>query len=358
VTEWLTWRAATEAALYGRRGFYRRPEGPAGHFRTSVHVSDAFGAALLRLARAAELDTVLDVGAGRGELVRTLHRLDPSLRLHGVDLAARPDGLPDAIGWSAEIPAGLPALLIANEWLDNVPLDVAERTEDGVELVLVDPASGAERLGGPVPDADARWLAAWWPLAAAQPGDRAEIGRSRDEAWAAAVRALPAGLAVAVDYGHRRDARPAFGTLAGFREGRAVPPVPDGSCDVTAHVALDACDAAGRRAGATASVLTTQREALRALGISGARPPLDLARTAPAEYLRALAAASDAAELTARGGLGAHGWLVQAVRIPLPAVARSLVSDLDLQFAQAADDVPGLPLRLRQQPQAGGVPEQ
>ncbi|MEU1025014.1 hypothetical protein ABZ366_23525, partial [Streptomyces sp. NPDC005904] len=31
------WREAAETALYGPEGFYRRPEGPAGHFRTSVH---------------------------------------------------------------------------------------------------------------------------------------------------------------------------------------------------------------------------------------------------------------------------------------------------------------------------------
>ena len=322
--EWLTWRAAMEAALYGQGGFYHRPEGPAGHFRTSVHVSDVFGQALLRLARAAELDTVVDVGAGRGELLRTLRRLDPALRLYGVDLAARPDGLPGGIGWSEEIPADLPALLIANEWLDNVPVDIVERTENGIELVLVDPASGAERLGGPVPDADARWLETWWPLAGTEPGDRAEIGRGRDEAWAAAVGSLPAGLAVAVDYGHRREARPEFGTLAGYREGRAVAPVPDGSRDVTAHVALDACAAAGRKAGATDTLLTTQRDALHALGVSGERPPLELAHSEPVGYLRALAAASDAAELTARGGLGEHGWLVQAVRIPLPALLRPL----------------------------------
>ncbi|NED77150.1 hypothetical protein G3I51_33510, partial [Streptomyces sp. SID9944] len=30
---WLGWRAAARDALYGPAGFYRRPEGPAGHFR-------------------------------------------------------------------------------------------------------------------------------------------------------------------------------------------------------------------------------------------------------------------------------------------------------------------------------------
>jgi hypothetical protein len=57
----------------------------------------------------------------------------------------------------------------------------------------------------------------------------------------------------------------------------------------------------------------TQRDALRALGIAGARPPLTLASTRPAEYVRALARAGEAAELTAAGGLGDFGWLLQPV---------------------------------------------
>ena len=34
---WRTWEAAWRDALYGPVGFYRRPEGPAGHFRTAAH---------------------------------------------------------------------------------------------------------------------------------------------------------------------------------------------------------------------------------------------------------------------------------------------------------------------------------
>ncbi|MYS43043.1 hypothetical protein GTY23_17755, partial [Streptomyces sp. SID5998] len=64
-------------------------------------------------------------------------------------------------------------------------------------------------------------------------------------AWAGAVSRLRRGLAVAVDYAHTAADRPPFGTLTGFRDGRETAPVPDGSCDLTAHVALDACAAAG-----------------------------------------------------------------------------------------------------------------
>jgi SAM-dependent MidA family methyltransferase len=130
-------------------------------------------------------------------------------------------------------------------------------------------------------------------------------------------------VAVAVDYAHDREARPPYGTLAGYRGGVQVPPVPDGSCDLTAHVALDAVAAAGRRAGAGETRLDTQRAALPALGIDGRRPPRELAGTDPPAYLAGLRRAGEVGELTDPAGLGGFGWLVQAVgiRLPLPPTA-------------------------------------
>lgn len=335
---WRGWREATERALYGADGFFVQPVGPAGHFRTSVHTSGAgaglFAGAVLELVhqvdlglgRPAEL-VVTDVGAGRGELLvalgvharARLPELADRLVLRAVERAPRPAGLPDWVGWGPEVEPARHGVLFANEWLDNVPLEIAEVDPDGVvRTVLVDPATGAERLGDPVGGAEADWLARWWPLQ--EPGHRAEIGLPRDLAWTAAVGALGAGLAVAVDYVHRADARPPFGTLASFRGGREVRPVPDGSCDLTAHVALDAAlDAStvGNRK-VVHSLWTSQREALRLLGVSGARPPLARASSDPAGYLRALASAGEAAELTAPGGLGGFGWGLQSVAMPLP----------------------------------------
>jgi SAM-dependent MidA family methyltransferase len=134
------------------------------------------------------------------------------------------------------------------------------------------------------------------------------------------------GVAVAVDYGHvlRPVAGPSstpeqqdvFGarrpTLTGYRLGRAVPPVPDGSCDLTAHVALDSA------AAATGSRLLRQREALRSLGVDGSLP----AWTGDAAgYARALQDASQAGSLLDASGLGGHGWLVRAVGVPDPLAA-------------------------------------
>ncbi|MGC9500361.1 SAM-dependent methyltransferase [Streptomyces sp. WG7] len=343
-TGWRSWREATQDALYGPAGFYRGPEGPAGHFRTSVHASPLFAGAVARLlcrvdealGRPAALDFV-DMAAGRGELVTGVLAALPAdvaarTRAYAVEVAGRPDGLDHRIEWLGEPPPGTTGLLFANEWLDNVPVEVAEVDSAGVARRVLVRDDGTERLGEPVDGAEAAWLARWWPLPGEE-GLRAEIGLPRDAAWASAVSALDAGLAVAADYAHTVDARPPFGTLTGFREGRETPPVPDGSCDITAHVALDAC-AAAHTARCTPertppdALLRPQREALRALGVAGARPPLALASTDPAAYVRALAAASQAAELTAPGGLGGLGdfmWLIQPVG---PVDAAALLVDV------------------------------
>ncbi|MEU8284437.1 SAM-dependent methyltransferase [Micromonospora sp. NPDC048905] len=404
------WRDAMSRALYGPGGFFVTGTGPADHFRTSVHASPAFATAVLRLI--SEVDTaldhpprldVVDVGAGRGELLHSLLRLvaaepavgvavgvsarplgeEPSsgtvrpslaerVRFRAVEYADRPKNLPEEINWTAEIPTKITGVLLATEWLDNVPLDVAVNTEDGWRYVLVDPENGTETVGDPLSPADLDWLTRWWPsptsppstdsepdrgvtstgatsesesgFGAARPAQgssltarsrpgcpetphsnhpRAEIGRSRDEAWANAVQKIERGIAVAVDYGHLRDSRPANGTLTGYRAGRQVPPVPDGASDVTAHVAMDSVASAGAAVARCAYSLVSQREALRALGADGGRPPIGLAGTDPAGYVRALAAASAVAELTDPAGLGGHLWLRQPVGIPLgPAVAR------------------------------------
>ncbi|MEU4112934.1 SAM-dependent methyltransferase [Kitasatospora sp. NPDC028055] len=322
---WMRWAPAMERALYDRDGgFYRRPEGPAGHFRTSVHASPRFARAVARLllevdealGRPEEL-ALVDVGAGRGELLAGVLAELPGpvlarLRPYGVELAERPAGLPSTALWTTEPPRGVTGLLFANEWLDNVPLDAGEVDGDGVlRYREVDTATGEERLGEPVSAADAAWAERWWP--AVEPGEVVEFGAPRDAAWARAVAGLERGLAVAVDYGHTAGRRPPFGTFTGFRDGREVAPVPDGSCDVTAHVALDAVAVPGLH-----SLWTTQREALRALGVSGGRPPLALASTDPAGYLRALSGAGEGAELTDPAGLGGFGWVLQAVRMPVP----------------------------------------
>ncbi|MDN3353909.1 SAM-dependent methyltransferase [Actinomadura sp. DC4] len=317
-----------ERALYGPGGFYTRGERPAAHFRTSVHASQRFAQAMARLV--AEVDETLghparfdlvDVGAGSGEL---LAEIAPAAGLGGrlhpiaVEVAPRPAGLTPAIEWRDALPDSITGLVIANEWLDNVPLDVVELTGSGPRLVVVDPSTGAELHGSAPSREDTEWLERWWPLG--ELGDRAEIGRYRCAAWASVIERMRGGMALAIDYAHEREGRPVYGTLTGYRDGRCVSPIPDGSCDITAHVALDACAEAGVGAGADGTLLTTQRASLRALGLHGTRPPLELARTDARGYLQALRAAGEDAELIDREGLGGFGWLVQTVGVPVPRV--------------------------------------
>jgi SAM-dependent MidA family methyltransferase len=303
---YLPWERAWQEALFGEAGFYRRPEGPAGHFRTSAHAAPTVLArAVARLARTAGCGAVLDLGAGRGELLTALARLadeGPPLRLHGVDVVGRPPLLPPVVRWS-RADGGIPygafadALVVAWEVLDTVPCPVLEiGPDDRPHLVLVDPATGRERLGAAPGDADLDWCRRWWPADGLQEGDRIEVGRPRDAWWQGHVRLLRrigGGVLLAVDYAHTRATRPPVGTLSGYRAGRLVPPVPDGSCDVTAHVALDAVAAAGREAGAAEGTLAPQHAALRSLDVRGDEPGAD--------------------DLLDPAGLGGFTWLLQRV---------------------------------------------
>jgi SAM-dependent MidA family methyltransferase len=360
VTEPLLWRTAMTDALYGTDGFFTRPQGPGGsgaHFRTSVHASALFAMAVLRLVVTADEALgrpnpfeVVDIGAGAGHLLRRLAALAPThlasrLRLSAVEVAPRPGDLPGSIAWSDRPPAprSVTGVVLATEWLDNVPLDIAEIDEQTVpRYVRVDPRTGTETLDAALDTADEEWARRWWAERPWQPGSRVELGASRDQAWAGAVRGLARGLAVTVDYGHMWYARPVFGTLTGFYAGRVTPAVPDGSRDITAHVAVDAACAAGEAEAGEPAILVTQREALAALGVDGTRPPIELATKDPTAYVRALSAASQAAELTDGDGLGGHYWIVQPVRVPAEAVPASLRAHLPVT-GHAAGPVTGQP---------------
>ena len=368
------WEVAWGEALYGPDGFYRREVGPAGHFTTSAHgpLGAAFASALLTLAAREGLGTIVDFGAGRGELLGHLHAgasasasasasagasasasagvsagAGPSASagasasasagagagagagqdgpappagptpppgppappaLHGVDVVPRPAGLPDDIGWTVTAGGGAvtdlrrldPALVVANEWLDVLPCPIVEVDRFGTTRYVHVERDGSESLGDPVRGADAEWLASWWPTSASGPGQRAEVGLPRDRAYAALLASCPPGsLVIVIDYGHLRSERPAHGSLTGYRRGALAPPMPDGSCDLTAHVAMDSLGA---------DRLLRQGDALRQLGLSGARPAHELSRRDPLGYLAALSSASAAAALMAAGGLGDFWW--------------------------------------------------
>jgi SAM-dependent MidA family methyltransferase len=312
------WTEAWHDALYGPHGFYRRPEGPAGHFATSAHgipgAGELLARAVLELAARHGLDHVLEVGSGRGELLRALHAAAAErrtlVRLTGLDVVDRPDDLPDDVAWEhspggAALPPGLRGLrgtlVVAHEWLDVVPCPVVAEV-DGVWRPLAVDADGTESVAGWLDPEDAAWLGRWWPVPEHQADlgpARAEAGLARDRAYQDLVSRVDHGLVVAVDYGHTRGDRPHHGSLTAYRDGQQVTPRPDGTCDLTAHVAVDSLGA---------GVLVRQREVLLDLLGPATLPWHGRAGSDPAGYLADLARASTLRLLTAPGGLGGFWW--------------------------------------------------
>ena len=337
----LPWSSAWQRAAFGPGGFYSTGAGarmwPHRFFRTSVHVGAVFHAALatllvdvdVRLDHPDVLDLV-DIGAGRGELLPGLLDALPRdvaarVRAVAVDVHAPPDDLDPRVRWVVgaapdAVPRGIRGLVVANEWLDDVPLDVVQLDDDLTPRLVLVTRDGTETLGPRLDDDEAwaargldavrarDWVERWWPLtpeASAYPGDRAEIGVTRDDAWREVVARVDAGTALAIDYGHHREQH-RRASLTGYRlAGRVSAPVPDGSINLTAHVAVDSvAEAVGVR-----KAIRRQRESLQALGVSASLPASSLAAHDPSAYADALQAASDSAELLDPSGLGAFVWV-------------------------------------------------
>jgi len=300
-------------AASGGDGFWTTTV-PSDHFRTASTLGPELAQAVAGLlADRPGLRRVLELGAGDGRLLADLRALRPDLALTGVDLRGRPAHVDPTIHWrtdrwdvrrdtwtSGAVPALLaeevPTLVLAVEWLDDLPCKLAAPAGDGwreldADLVPADPLGGA----------DLAWVQRWWPT-----GDQVEVGRTRDAAWAAVLRGLAAGggAALLVDYGHRRADRPRAGSLAAFRAGRAVEPRPLADRNLTAHVAVDAVAAAGTAAGGR-TVLAGRQEST----LPGLLPPVP----GEADPLTALAARSRRRALTAAAGWGGHHWLLQEV---------------------------------------------
>ena len=311
---WQPWTRAWQDALYGPGGFYRRSS-PAEHFATAAHGIPGAGAllatAVLSLARQHHLTHIVDVGAGRGELLREIARQDQDLALTSTDVVPRPADLPHSIAW-VQSPGGAlladslsqldQVLVIAHEWLDVVPCAIAEHDGRTWRLVEVSEA-GEERLAGELDDVSMAWCQEY-SFTDPERGDRLEIGASRDAAYAQLCSRVREGLVVAVDYGYRAGQQPRHGTLTAYRDGVQCPPVPDGSCDLTAHVCIDSL-------GADSAV--SQRRMLDRIGPGVQQPRLTLASSDPPAYLRAVATRSAWSALRAPGGLGDFWWVMRTV---------------------------------------------
>ena len=293
-------------ALYGPSGFYRQASGPAGHFATSAQglpgVDELLADLVAAVAAAHHLEKIIEIGCGRGELLKLLRERAPHLRLLGVDVVPRPSSLAPGIDWlvspgAERLPEQLTdlrgALVFAHEWLDVVPCDIAVRTDAGFRLLAVD-GDGDLVPDRPLDDAQDAWVRAHWP-----DGEVVEIGLRRDAAYRDLRSRLSDGLLVCVDYAHTADDRPEGGTFVGYRAGAVCAPRFDGSTDLTAHVAIDSLGA---------DRLLRQHEVADEFLDRPARPDHACAGTDPSGYVAALRARAAWTALTAPGGLGDFRW--------------------------------------------------
>ncbi len=237
--------ARANAAYYATRD-------PFADFATAPEISQAFGeilgawaAVAWRAMGAPDPVLLVEAGPGRGTLLadalRLVARVAPdfaaSLRLHLVETSPRlraiqAAALPGhAVTWHdriEDVPVG-PLILLANEFLDALPIRQLVRTGTGWSERHVEAGGFALRDGAPPPaPLDGRAVA---------PGEVLELC----EPALAVVRHLSdrlarePGAALFLDYGPDR---PGNGdTLQALRDGRPADPLANpGSADLTAHV--------------------------------------------------------------------------------------------------------------------------
>jgi SAM-dependent MidA family methyltransferase len=239
----------------------RDPLGADGDFTTAPEISQMFGemvgAALAdawtRAGKPADA-IYAELGPGRGTLaadaLRVMQRAAFSGDVHFVETspalrAEQAERLPNA-HWHDSIEAlpGAPLLLVANEFLDALPV---RQCVDGIERRI-------EVIGG--------------RLAFGRDGRIMEDSPARSAAVAgiAARLATGGGTALLIDYGHAASA--AGDTLQAVHAHRFAHVLErPGEQDLTAHVDFQAVAEAARDAGAAVTDLVTQGEWLERLGI-------------------------------------------------------------------------------------------
>lgn len=295
-----------------RHGYYvtRDPLGAAGDFVTAPEISQMFGelvglwaaAVWQRMCAPARL-ALVELGPGRGTLMADLLRaaaavpgFRAALAVHLVETspalrARQQQALHGAAAtWHADIddlPDG-PAIVIANEFFDALPVDQAVKAADGWHARMVGIGADDRLVIMAAPD-PLRGFATLLPpgLREAPPGAVYEWRADHLPAALAARLVRAGGAALVIDYGHAESA--AGDTLQAVRgHGFADPLADPGEADLTAHVDFAALARTAARAGARVNGPLPQGEFLMRLGLAER-----------AERLRAQATARQAADIDA-----------------------------------------------------------
>ena len=265
-----------------RHGYYitRDPLGDKGDFITAPEVSQVFGELLGVWAVGAwsamgqpDAFNLVELGPGRGTLMAdvqrtvtkaapafaaaaSLHLVETSPVLRGRQRAAVGEGAT----WHdrlEDVPEG-PMILLANEFLDAIPIRQFERREGVWRERVIGLSDGRLSIG----------VGGIVPGTMGKDGDILEFAPARDEiARHIGVRlASHLGAALIIDYGHLHTAT--GDTLQAMRKHQfvAITETP-GEADLTSHVDFEKLAHALVEGGAVAQRAMTQREFLIAMGL-------------------------------------------------------------------------------------------
>jgi SAM-dependent MidA family methyltransferase len=348
----ITFAEFMDLALYGPGGFYDRPPvGREGHYMTSPHVHPLFAELLLRalmdlwdrLGRPEPL-TLVEVGAGDGTLAADLLRLLGEREGPLVDYMAveRSPGararLPELAVGVEEIVHDLepldPGIVFANELLDNLPFRRVRGTVGGVvEVGIGNVPDGFMEVGIPCDGEIAELVAEQAPALA--PGEEAIVPIGALGFVDDLAATLQRGYALLIDYG---SARGPTGEVHGYRDHGVVADIlrDPGSADITAGVDLGAIARRAETRGLRSLGLTSQGDALRALGFAEwnatqrARQGELLAEGHGGLATRVWEGRSRASLLVDPGGLGRLKWLLLATEgLPAPGWLASRPDSID-----------------------------
>ncbi|WP_374375355.1 class I SAM-dependent methyltransferase [Dongia sp.] len=286
----LTIAAYMETVLAGAGGYYREndPLGEAGDFITAPEISQMFGEILglwcvdtwTRLG-SPEAFHLVEMGPGRGTLMqdalraarvssaflaaKQLHLVEINEELKRQQALRLADHQPQWHASLATLPPG-PVLLLANEFLDALPIHQFIMTESGWrERVVVqqgDSFAFAHAAPGPA-------LALLRPAhQGAVLGEIAEVSPAAIALIDSLARRLKAegGAALFIDYG---PAESGLGdSFQALKRHQFHDPLADpGEADLTAHVDFASLAEAARQAGVHAYGPVTQGDFLRSLGL-------------------------------------------------------------------------------------------
>lgn len=337
----ITFAEYMDRALYGDGGFYAtHPVGRDRGFVTAPHLHPVFGD-LVRFAIRDLRDGIgpadplrlVELGAGDGTLatqvVGGLRDVDGiAVDYTGVDVSAGARADLARAGFASapridDLAPGDPAVVLANELLDNLPVRWLRGTDGGVREVRI--GLEGERFVDVEVDAPGDVVALAPRLGA---GEEAFVSPAIADLVATVAGWLRRGYVLLIDYGWTDG--PAR-EIHGYRAQREIADVlsDPGSVDITCAADLDLVARTARHGGLGVLGVTTQSEALRALGFADwdasqrERQTDAMGDGRGRDALRMWEGRSLASVLVDPAGMGGFRWMLLGTPgLPTPAWAR------------------------------------